>query len=104
MSHTSRSILMALLTVTAIVQAAPARATAIDPRSVTWNIVSDRDMSKLCRDHGLRANCEGMAAWDHEIHSCVIWTRSPRGSDDGARWQVVHHELLHCQEGHFHQD
>jgi hypothetical protein len=33
---------------------------------------------------------------------CVIWTRSPRGEDDAARWQVIHHELQHCQEGHFH--
>lgn len=43
-----------------------------------------------------------MAAWDNEFRMCVIWTRSPRGADDTARWQVIHHELEHCQEGHFH--
>jgi hypothetical protein len=75
----------------------------IEPRQLTWNIVSDAEMSKICRQHGLRANCEGMAAWDREFRSCIIWTRSPRGSDDLARWRLVHHELQHCQNGHFHR-
>ena len=79
-----------------------ARAMPIEPRSLTWNIVSDREMSRLCRDHGLRSNCEGMAAWDKEFRMCVIWTRSPRGVDDAPRWQVIHHELQHCQQGQFH--
>jgi hypothetical protein len=79
-----------------------AGAMPIEPRSVTWNIVSDREMSRICRDHGLRENCEGMAAWDKGFRMCVIWTRSPRAADDMARWQVIHHELQHCQEGHFH--
>jgi hypothetical protein len=79
-----------------------AHAVPIEPRSLTWHIVSDREMSRICRDHGLRSNCEGMAAWDKEFRQCVIWTRSPRGADDMARWQVIHHELKHCQQGHFH--
>lgn len=79
-----------------------AQAVAIEPRSLTWNIVSDQEMAKICREHGKRANCEGMAAWDTEFRQCIIWTRSPRGEDDSSRWQVVHHELQHCQEGHFH--
>ena len=83
-------------------QALAAVPTAIEPRLVSWNIVSDQEMSKICRQHGLRANCEGMAAWNSESRSCVIWTRSPRAVDDMARWQVVHHELTHCQDGNFH--
>ena len=79
-----------------------AGAVPIEPRSLTWNIVSDREMSRICRDHGLRENCEGMAAWDKGFRMCIIWTRSPRAADDMARWQVIHHELQHCQEGHFH--
>jgi len=74
----------------------------IEPRSVTWNIVSDAEMSSVCRKHGLRGNCEGMAAWDQEFRMCVVWTRSPRGPNDIQRWRVLHHELKHCQEGHFH--
>ncbi len=79
-----------------------AHAVAIEPRSLTWNIVSDQEMSRICRDHGQRPNCEGMAAWDKEFRQCIIWTRSPRSADDLGRWQVIHHELTHCQEGHFH--
>lgn len=79
-----------------------AHAVAIEPRSLTWNIVSDQEMAKICREHGKRANCEGMAAWDKEFRQCIIWTRSPRGEDDSGRWQVVHHELQHCQDGQFH--
>lgn len=82
--------------------ASPMQSVAIEPRSLTWNIVSDREMSRICVNHGLRANCEGMAAWDGNLRQCIIWTRSPRGADDMARWQVLHHELQHCQEGHFH--
>jgi hypothetical protein len=82
---------------------APAEAVPIEPRALTWNIVSDQEMARICRDHGLRPNCEGMAAWDKEFRMCVIWTRSPRGADDAKRWAVVHHELQHCQNGHFHR-
>jgi hypothetical protein len=94
-----------LTTVLSLVATAVDAATPlpIEPRSVSWNIVSDAEMSRLCRQHGLRPNCEGMAAWDKEFRMCVIWTRSPRGPNDVARWQVVHHELQHCQEGHFHK-
>lgn len=81
-----------------------AHAVAIEPRSLTWNIVSDQDMAKICREHGRRPNCEGMAAWDKEFRQCIIWTRSPRGEDDSSRWEVVHHELRHCQDGHFHEE
>src|SRR5512133_3426223 len=54
------------------------RALPIEPRSLTWNIVSDRERSRLCRDQGLGQNCEGMAAWDKDFRMCVNWTRSPR--------------------------
>ncbi len=74
----------------------------IEPRSLTWHIVSDAEMSRICRSHGQRANCEGLAAWDKEFRMCIIWTRSPRSANDLARWQVVHHELMHCQAGHHH--
>jgi hypothetical protein len=93
------SALIALLALPALA-AAPR---PIEPRALTWNIVSDAEMTRICRQHGLRPNCEGMAAWDREYRTCVIWTRSPRAPDDVARWQVVHHELQHCQEGHFHR-
>lgn len=89
--------------IASICWSAVAGAMPIEPRSVQWNIVSDREMSRLCRDHGLRPNCQGMAAWDKEFRMCVIWTRSPMGADDLSGWQVIHHELQHCQEGHFHQ-
>ena len=94
-----------MVTIAMVVSSAAslAHAVAIEPRSLTWNIVSDQEMAKLCREHGQRANCEGMAAWDKEFRQCIIWTRSPRADDDAGRWQVVHHELQHCQEGHFHQ-
>ncbi len=107
--NTTRIATFALLvTVAATVAATGTAATAaahgpIEPRSLTWHIVSDSEMSKLCRQHGLRPNCEGMAAWDKEFRMCVIWTRSPRSGDDIKRWQVVHHELTHCQAGHFHR-
>lgn len=81
---------------------AAAANTPIEPRSLTWHIVSDKEMARICREHGLRPNCEGMAAWDKEFRMCVIWTRSPRSAKDLERWQVVHHELRHCQQGHFH--
>lgn len=74
----------------------------IAPRSLTWHIVDDADMSQICDRHGLRANCEGMAIWDDRLRKCVIWTRSPRGAEDMHRWRVVHHELQHCQHGGFH--
>ena len=77
---------------------AQANAEPIEPRQVVWNIMSDRGMSEVCIAHGLRTNCAGMAAWDNEFHTCIIWTRSP---DRG--WEVVQHELQHCQEGHFHE-
>ena len=82
-----KTLLLALATVAEILVMSAAQATPIEPRSLTWNIVSDREMSRLCRDHGLRPNCEGMVAWD---------------GDDVARWQVIHHELQHCQHGQFH--
>lgn len=85
-----------------VFSASTAQSAPIEPRQVTWNIVSDQQMARICSDHGLRANCEGMAAWDKKFRQCVIWTRSPRSGDDVARWQLVHHELTHCQEGHFH--
>jgi hypothetical protein len=85
-----------------VFSAGTAQGAPIEPRQVTWNIVSDQQMARICSDHGLRANCEGMAAWDKNFRQCVIWTRSPRSGDDVARWQLVHHELTHCQEGHFH--
>ncbi|MFO1153319.1 MAG: hypothetical protein U1E42_06595 [Rhodospirillales bacterium] len=94
----------ALVAMVAVGALAPvAKAVPIEPRSLTWNIVSDQEMAKICSSHNERANCEGMAAWDKEFRTCIIWTRSPRSGDDMARWQVVHHELQHCQEGHFHQ-
>lgn len=92
----------ALALAAAVTLASTADAMPIEPRQLTWNIVSDSEMSRICREHGLRQNCEGMAAWDKTFRQCIIWTRSPRSSDDMARWQVVHHELKHCQEGHFH--
>ena len=95
------NILFAAISVAAQPLSAVASA-PIEPRSLTWNIVSDQEMSRICRNHGLRANCEGMAAWDKEFRMCILWTRSPRGPQDVQRWQVVHHELQHCQEGHFH--
>jgi hypothetical protein len=94
-----RCLLFALV-VAAIQSVSIAHATVIEPRALTWNIVSDREMSRLCRDHGLRSNCEGMAAWDKEFRMCVIWTRSPTVSG----WDIVEHELRHCQEGHFHAE
>jgi hypothetical protein len=97
-----RKIVLTVFTLTMVAAAAPASAVPIEPRSLTWNIVSDQEMSRICREHGQRANCEGMAAWDKEFRMCVIWTRSPRSGDDASRWQVVHHELQHCQEGKFH--
>ena len=92
-----------LATVAIIALAPAAKAVPIEPRSLTWNIVSDQEMAKICSAHGQRANCEGMAAWDKEFRQCIIWTRSPRSGDDIARWQVVHHELQHCQDGRFHK-
>ena len=97
-----KTLLLVLATAVEVFAMSAAHAMPIEPRSLTWNIVSDRDMSRLCRDHGLRSNCEGMAAWDKEFRMCVIWTRSPRSGDDVARWQVIHHELQHCQQGKFH--
>ena len=81
-----------LATVAIIALAPAAKAVPIEPRSLTWNIVSDQEMAKICSAHGQRANCEGMAAWDKEFRQCII-----------ARWQVVHHELQHCQDGRFHK-
>jgi hypothetical protein len=95
-------IRLSLAAAALVTSSVSAHATPIEPRSLTWHIVSDREMGRICRDHGLRPNCEGMAAWDKEFRQCVIWTRSPRSGDDVARWQVIHHELKHCQEGHFH--
>jgi hypothetical protein len=97
---TSKAIVLSAFSLVMMAQAA--QATPIEPRSLTWNIVSDREMSRICRDHGLIADCGGMAAWDKEFRQCVIWTRSPRGADDAKRWEVLHHELRHCQDGHFH--
>jgi hypothetical protein len=82
--------------------AAAAKADTIEPRSLTWNIVSDQEMSSLCRRHGQSPSCAGLAAWDQEFQSCVIWTRPPRDADDLQRWRLVHHELRHCQQGAFH--
>jgi|GEM_PF-4432232 hypothetical protein len=93
---------IASLLVLVVFVSTSAEARPIEPRSLTWHIVSDGDMSKICRQHGLRANCGGMASWDKEYRMCVIWTRSPRGPEDAKRWQVLHHELTHCQDGHFH--
>jgi hypothetical protein len=50
--------LLVFVTAAEIFSMSAARAMPIEPRSLTWNIVSDREMSRLCRDHGLRANCE----------------------------------------------
>jgi hypothetical protein len=97
-----KTLFLGLAIVAVVLSTTTARALPIEPRSLTWNIVSDREMSRLCQHHGLRQNCEGMAAWDKDFRMCVIWTRSPRAADDAARWQVIHHELEHCQEGHFH--
>lgn len=77
---------------------------AIEPRAVQWQIVSDREMARLCTAAGLRANCEGMASWSPDFRQCIIWTRSPRAEDDASRWRVVWHELRHCQDGHFHAE
>jgi hypothetical protein len=79
------------------------QARAVEPVSLTWHIVSDREMSKICRNHGLTPSCAGMASWDKELQLCVIWTRSPRSENDVERWRWVHHELRHCRDGHFHQ-
>ena len=98
----SKIIRMISIALVASSTASLAQAMAIEPRSLTWNIVSDQEMAKICREHGQRPNCEGMAAWDKEFRQCIIWTRSPRDANDFSRWQVVHHELQHCQEGHFH--
>ncbi len=95
------AVVFALAT-TAALAAASAAAEPIEPRSLTWNIVSDQEMSRICREHGHAGSCAGLAAWDHEFESCIIWTRSPRAADDAQRWRLVHHELRHCQEGGFH--
>lgn len=95
------AVVFALAT-TAASAAASAAAEPIEPRSLTWNIVSDQEMSRICREHGHAGSCAGLAAWDHEFESCIIWTRSPRAADDAQRWRLVHHELRHCQEGGFH--
>ncbi|NJO55475.1 MAG: hypothetical protein HC834_02960 [Rhodospirillales bacterium] len=99
----SARLTLAILSLVASFAASTAHAMPIEPRSLTWNIVSDQEMAKICRTHGKRANCEGMAAWDKEFRQCIIWTRSPRSANDVSRWQVVHHELQHCQDGHFHR-
>jgi len=99
----TKIVLIAVALVAQLVSVATVSAMPIEPRALTWNIVSDREMGRICREHGLRPNCEGMAAWNAEFRSCVIWTRSPRAADDTAAWLVVHHELQHCQEGHFHK-
>lgn len=103
MGKKQAAITAILAGVAIFLSAAAANAVPIEPRSLTWNIVSDQEMAKICSAHGQRPNCEGMAAWDKEFRMCIIWTRSPGAGDDMARWQVVHHELQHCQEGHFHQ-
>lgn len=81
---------------------ASAAAESIEPRQLTWNIVSDQEMSRLCQRHGQTTGCAGLAAWDEEFQSCIIWTRSPRGADDLQRWRLIHHELRHCQKGAYH--
>ncbi len=93
--------LLALVTV-CVGFAGAASAETIEPKSLTWNIVSDQEMSSLCRRHGQNPACAGLAAWDEEFQSCIIWTRSPRNADDLQRWRLVHHELSHCQQGAFH--
>lgn len=100
MARVTNSIAGALVAL--IAGTAAASAETIEPRSLTWNIVSDQEMSSLCRHHGHSPSCAGLAAWDDEFQSCIIWTRSPRGADDLQRWRLVHHELRHCQKGAFH--
>lgn len=97
MKRTATIVLFAL-----IVGMASAAAEPIEPRSLTWNIVSDQEMSRLCRRHGQTPGCAGLAAWDEEFQSCIIWTRSPRDADDLQRWRLIHHELRHCQLGAYH--
>lgn len=72
-------------------------APAIEPRSVQLNLMSAAEMAKTCTRHGHRANCQGMAAWDHEFRQCIIWIATPINP------AVLDHELRHCQEGHFHE-
>ena len=95
-----RIAVIAIFTLVASLTSAAAE--PIEPRSLTWNIVSDQEMSRLCQRHGQTAGCAGLAAWDDEFQSCIIWTRSPRGADDLQRWRLVHHELRHCQTGAYH--
>lgn len=95
--------LISSILVMGVVAGSAVAATPIEPRSLTWHIVSDREMARICTKNGLRPNCEGMAAWDSQFRMCIIWTRSPRNANDLASWQVVHHELQHCQQGHFHR-
>jgi hypothetical protein len=97
MRHIAAIVIFALAVGTTAAAAAP-----IEPRSLTWNIVSDQEMSRLCRRHGQSASCAGLAAWDDEFQSCIIWTRSPRGADDLQRWRLIHHELRHCESGAYH--
>lgn len=96
-------------TLTSLLLAVPARAEEVDhmygkghiviePRAVQWNIVSAREMNKICLAHTGRPSCAGMASWNDYLHQCIIWTRSP----SVVGWGVVEHELRHCQEGRWH--
>lgn len=100
MTRIGTTITAALLALAGV--SGTASAETIEPRSLTWNIVSDQEMSSLCRRHGQSPSCAGLAAWDDEFQSCIIWTRPPRSADDLQRWRLVHHELRHCQKGAFH--
>lgn len=100
MTRIATLLTTALLSLGAV--AGGASADTIEPKQLTWNIVSDQEMSSLCRRHGQSPSCAGLAAWDDEFQSCIIWTRSPRSADDLQRWRLVHHELRHCQQGAFH--
>lgn len=75
----------------------PARAHAVEPTAAQLYVVSAADMARICREHGVRPNCRGMAAWDRGFRQCIVWvTAGPDFAD------VLAHELRHCREGHFH--
>ena len=80
MANIRKIAALVIVMVAQVGSAVAAGAMPIEPRSLTWNIVSDREMSRICRDHGLRENCEGMAAWDKGFRMCIICNHPPKAA------------------------
>lgn len=68
----------------------------VEEKSAQVNVVSAAEIAKVCRSHGLRANCRGMAAYDREYRQCIIWVRG--GAYDEVAG-IIAHELKNCSEG-----